>query len=51
MAAPEIALAAGDHDLALALGANERRAWGVFLRLQRIGLADEVAPFLPVITP
>jgi hypothetical protein len=50
MAAPEIDLAAGDHELALALGANQGRAWGVLLRLQRADVADTAIPLLPEIT-
>jgi sialate O-acetylesterase len=49
-AAPEIDLTAGDHELALALGANQGRAWGVFLRLQRIDLTDGATPVLPEIS-
>ena len=49
MAAPEVALAAGEHELALALGANQGRAWGVFLRLQRLDLAGAGLPALPEI--
>jgi len=50
-AAPEVALTAGEHELALALGADQGRAWGVFLRLQRVDLADGVAAVLPDIEP
>jgi hypothetical protein len=46
-AAPEVALAAGDHDLAVALGANQGRAWGVFLRLRRTDPGAEATPVLP----
>ena len=48
-AAPEVALAAGEHELALALGANQGKAWGAFLRFQRLDLADAAVPFLPEI--
>ena len=49
MAAPEVGLAAGEHELALALGANQGRAWGVFLRLQRTDPAAADRPVLPEI--
>jgi len=48
-AAPEVALTAGEHELALALGANQGRAWGVFLRLQRLDPAGVGLPVLPEI--
>jgi hypothetical protein len=50
MAAPEVALTAGDHELALALGACQGKAWGVFLRLQRTDLAGGATPVLPEIS-
>ena len=50
MAAPETSLAAGDHDLALALGANQGHAWGVFLRLQRTDPVAAAIPILPEIS-
>jgi hypothetical protein len=46
-AAPEIALAAGDHELAVALGANRGRAWGVYLRLRRADPVAAITPILP----
>ena len=49
MAAPEVALAAGEHELALALGANQGKAWGAFLRFHRLDLADAAVPALPEI--
>jgi hypothetical protein len=49
-AAPEVELSAGDHELALALGANQGRAWGVFLRLRRTDLADVETPILPMVS-
>ncbi len=51
MAAPEVSLTAGEHELALALGANQGWAWGVFLRFQRLDLSAAVVPVLPEIEP
>ncbi len=48
-ATPEVNLAAGEHVLALAMGANQGKAWGAFLRLQRLDLADGKTPVLPEI--
>jgi hypothetical protein len=50
-AAPEVALADGEHTLAVALGANQGRAWGVFLRLLRTDPAADAAPVLPEMLP
>lgn len=50
MAAPEVALAAGDHDSPVASGASQGHAWGVFLRLQRSDLAAAATPILPEIS-
>lgn len=51
-AAPQVTLGAGEHDLAVALGANQGRAWGVFLRLRRTdGSAGATAPVLPELLP
>ena len=49
MTAPGVALTAGEHELALALGANRGRAWGVFLQLQRLDPAGVGLPVLPEI--
>ena len=49
MAAPEVELTAGEHELAVALGANQGRGWGVFLRLQRLDLDRVGLPVLPEI--
>lgn len=35
-AAPQFDLAAGDHELVVALGTNGGKAWGIFLRLLRV---------------
>lgn len=37
-AAPEVTLTAGNHELAIVLGANQGRAWGVFVRLRRLNV-------------
>jgi len=50
-AAPEVALTPGEHELAVALGANQGRAWGVFLRLRRTDWNVETTPVLPEILP
>jgi hypothetical protein len=51
-AAPEVALAAGDHALAVALGANQGRAWGVFLQLRRTDVGSDLQiPILPIMLP
>lgn len=50
MSAPEVALAAGDHDVAVALGACQGRAWGVYLRLLRLDCGVAGMPVLPEIT-
>lgn len=51
-AAPEVDLEAGAHELIAALGADQGRAWGIFLRLRRLdpGAGSE-APVLPEILP
>jgi|GEM_PF-1575271 len=38
IAAPEVALDSGDHELTVALGANRGLAYGIFLRLRRTDL-------------
>lgn len=46
-ATPEVALAVGEHALAVALGANQGKAWGVYLRLLRTDAGAETPPILP----
>ena len=48
-AAPEVAFGEGEHELAVALGANQGHAWGVFLRLLRVDLGDHAPLILPEI--
>jgi len=51
-ASPEVSLAAGEHAIAVALDADQGRAWGVFLRLRRMDAnADPNVSLLPEILP
>jgi len=50
-AAPVVTLAAGEHDLAVVLGANRGRAWGIFLRLRHTDCTDENIAVLPEFVP
>ncbi|NLX05064.1 MAG: sialate O-acetylesterase [Phycisphaerae bacterium] len=34
----EVSASAGDHELVISLGSNEGKAWGVFLRMERLGV-------------
>lgn len=48
-ATPDVRLAAGEHRVAIALGADRGRAWGIYLRLRRVDCAAEGTVTLPEI--